>query len=95
MKLKLLHDRVLVREVKPVLSSVLVVPEQVDDGFVKELCQGEVVDVGPGLKVDTRKRDSMWDLTPGMVVKYSPVCSTPVGDGLVLIRRDAVAGVLV
>jgi len=96
MQLNPLHDRLVVRERKPVLSSTLYVPDQVDDGLVKELVEGEVVAVGPGLKIRAGARDSMWDLQPGLIVKFSPVCSFPVDGepGLLLIRRDAVAGVV-
>lgn len=95
MKLLPLHDRLLVREIKPVRSTVLVVPDLVDDGLVKELVEGEVIAVGPGLKTQAGRRDSMWDLTPGLIVKFSPVCSVAVEGGLTMIRRDAVAGVVV
>lgn len=95
MKLQPLHDRLLVREIKPTRSSILLVPDLVDDGLVKELVEGEVIAVGPGLKTQAGKRGSMWDLAPGLIVKFSPVCSVTVEGGLTLIRRDAVAGVVV
>jgi|SRR5579863_8912034 len=98
MKLQPLHDRLIVRERKATVSpGGIYLGEMVDDGLVKELVEGEVVAVGPGAKLSARRRDSMWDLQPGLVVKFSPVCSVPVTrePGLLLIRRDAVAGVVV
>jgi len=98
MELKPLHDRVIVRERKRSTLSAggIYTGELIDDGLVKELVEGEVVAIGPGLKLNSRRRDSMWGLEPGMIVKFSPVCSVRISDSpdLVIIRRDAVAGVL-
>lgn len=99
MKVTPLHDRIVVRLHKdPVeTKSGIFIGEHVDDGFTKEIVEGEVLAVGPGMKLSARRRDSMWDLRPGHVVKFSPVCSvTQVIDGqeLTLIRRDAVIGLV-
>lgn len=90
------HDYLVVRERKPVRSTTLVVPDLVDDGLVKEMLEGEVVAVGPGRKSAADRRDDMWDLQPGQVVKFSPVgsCRLVHNPDLILIRRDAVAGVI-
>lgn len=98
MKLQPTGDRLVVRERKYTMSpGGIYTGELVDDGFVKEMVEGEVIAVGPGLKLNAVRRDSMWDLVPGMIVKFSPVCSfrVPGDDSLVVIRRDAVAGVVV
>lgn len=91
-----MNDRVIVRERRSVTSpGGIYTGEQVDDGFVKELVEGEVIAVGPGLKTRSGKRDSMWGLEPGMVVRFSPVCSYKTSDGeYTVIRRDAIAGVV-
>lgn len=97
MNLKPMHDRLVVRQrVSTVSAGGIYTGVIVDDGATKELVEGEVVAVGPGLKISSDRRDSMWNLQPGMVVKFSPVCSVPVAgsEDLLLIRRDAVAGVL-
>jgi co-chaperonin GroES (HSP10) len=96
MELKPLHDRIIVRERKPTSVGLIFTGELIDDGLVKELIEGEVISVGPGLKVTAARRDSMWDVVPGMIVKFSPVCSVRVSGSpdLVIIRRDAIAGVL-
>lgn len=97
MNVKPLHDRIVVRlhKVPTVTPTGIYVGEYVDDGHTKEIVEGEVLAVGPGLKLDAARRDSMWDLRPGMIVKFSPVCSvtqTIDGEELTLIRRDAVVG---
>lgn len=96
MELKPLHDRLIIRERKPTSVGRIFTGELVDDGLVKELVEGEIIAVGPGLKLGADRRDSMWELEPGMLVKFSPVCSVRVAGSadLVLIRRDAIAGVL-
>jgi co-chaperonin GroES (HSP10) len=98
MEVKPQRDYLVVRKrVLTVSPGGIYVGELVDDGLVKELVEGEIVAVGPGVKLTNERRDSMWDLKPGLVVKFSPVCSYPLTNdpGLLLIRRDAVAGVVV
>lgn len=96
MNIKPLHDRIIVRERKSTMSDGgIYTGILVDDGLVKEMVEGEVLAVGPGLKLRAGKRDTMWDLKPGDIVKFSPVCCVSQGDGVVIIRRDAIAGVVV
>ena len=92
-----MHDYLVVKERKTDVSTGgIFTGFLVDDGATKELIEGEVLAVGPGRKDQRGVRDDMWDLAPGMVVKFSPVMSVPVAgeDDVLMIRRDAVAGVV-
>lgn len=99
MALEMLSDRIAVREIKkPVVSDGgIYIGEQEDDGLVKEIVQGEILAVGPGLVNSKGKLEWMWGLKPGDIIGYSPVCShTQVIDGeeVTIIRRDAIVGIM-
>lgn len=62
----------------------------VDDGMVKEAVTGRVMAVGDG-PVDG---SGMWGLRPGDRISFSPVLAYEHQEGVKLIRRDSVVGVL-
>nr|WKF58820.1 10 kDa chaperonin [Paraburkholderia busanensis] len=98
MNIRPLNDRIAVREIKPptVSPGGIFIGEYVDEGLSKEIVVGEVVAVGPGLKNSKGGRESMWGITAGQIVQFSPVCShkeTVDGEEITIIRRDSVIGV--
>jgi co-chaperonin GroES (HSP10) len=98
MNIQPLNDRIAVKQFKPseISAGGIFVGEYVDDGFVKEIVTGQVVAVGPGMKNASGGRDSMWGISPGQIVRYSPVGSVTQeldGEEITFIRRDAVIGV--
>lgn len=99
MTIRMLNDRIAVREIKPPTMSEggIFLGEPVDDGLVKEIVRGEVVAVGPGARLSSGERDTMWGIQPGQTVQYSPACShreVVDGEELTIIRRDSVIGLL-
>ncbi len=90
MKIRPLHDCLVVRRLEPpaVTPAGIRLLPHVDDGFVKELVRGEVLDVGPG-----KRGESMWGLKPGDKVAFSPVLAHDTGDATI-IKRNSVAGTL-
>lgn len=97
--IRMLNDRIAVREIKPPTMSeggIFLGEAPPDGGFVKEGVTGEVVAVGPGARLPSGERDTMWGLAPGQTIRYSPVLAhTETVDGveLTIIRRDSVIGV--
>lgn len=94
----MLNDRIAVREIKPPALSEggIFLGEHVDDGFVKDGVIGEVIAVGPGARLPSGERDSMWDIEPGQTIRYSPVLGHKEmvdGEEITIIRRDSVFGV--
>lgn len=99
MNFRLLHDRIAIRQIKvPKISKGgIYVGEFVDDGHAKEIMEGEVISVGPGIRDGRGKLESMWGIQAGDRVRYSPVCSvtqTIEGVEVTIIRRDAVVGLV-
>src|SRR5574337_1217177 len=98
MNLRMLNDRIAVREIKPPTLSKggIFLGETVDDGFVKEGVVGEVLAVGPGARLSNGERDSMWGIEVGQTIRYSPVLGhkeTVDGEEITIIKRDSVFGV--
>jgi co-chaperonin GroES (HSP10) len=98
MSLRMMNDRIAVRRIKPseISAGGIFIGEQVDDALVKEIVVGEVVAVGPGARKSDGTRDTMWDIQPGQMVRFSPVLSHREeidGEELTIIKRDSVIGV--
>jgi co-chaperonin GroES (HSP10) len=98
MNIRMMNDRIAVREHKPDVISAggIYIGERVDDGMVKEIITGTVLAVGPGARLSNGARDTMWDLQPGQTVQFSPVMSHKEvidGEEVRIIRRDSIIGV--
>ena len=98
MSIRMLNDRIALRHIKPgdMSSGGIYIGEQIDAGLVKEIVVGEILAVGPGARLASGARDTMWDLQPGQVVRFSPVLAhreTIDGEEITIIRRDSVIGV--
>lgn len=95
MNIRPILDRILVKPIRPEMShgGIALLPH-VDKGLVKSGVQAEVLAVGPGKPDASGRLCSMWGLKPGMRVLHSPVGSVKAPDGQVLIRLEAVMGLL-
>jgi co-chaperonin GroES (HSP10) len=99
MNLRMMNDRIAVREITPPTVSsggIFLGDAPADDGFVKEGVVGEVLAVGPGARLPNGERDSMWGIVAGQTIRYSPVLGhkeTIDGEEVTFIRRDSVFGV--
>ncbi|MFD1558351.1 hypothetical protein ACFSHT_22425 [Paraburkholderia silviterrae] len=95
----MLNDRIAVLEIKPPTVSeggIFLGEAPLDGGFVKEGVTGVVLAVGPGARLPSGERDSMWDIEAGQTIRYSPVLAHREeidGEEVTIIKRDSVFGV--